>query len=672
MQRSVTLVMMTTMMMMLTNSQAQTICPWSSSNCSDAGHDLQYIYRMTCFEFGVQERLPDACQHSLIVRELTVLPATSQITTIQASALYGLRVQKLVLSGLGVEAVNESAFVWFADHLTELSLDGNRLTTLPDGVFAPLTRLVRLQLHNNRLTAVGRRLLDGLHSLRVLDLGGNQIGDVSLDAWMPAPQLSTLLLYDNAIDGTVNSTRLAGLRQLETLRLDGNRLTALTAGAFHVLPALRRLNVARNRLGELPGGLFTNNTQLEEVDASQNEIGGLRADVFDGTTRLTTLALNDNRITTLPDYVFRHMHNLRTLRLQRNAVAGISSNSLAGLSSIRHLDLSHNRVASLPLGIFDPLGLVTELSLAGNHIALVERRPFESTRNLETLDLSDNRLDSLDADWFQTTSRLSALRLQGNRLSTIHPEALSSTTELEELHLSGNLLGSVDGGLFRNCSSLRLLDLSRNPLRRLPDAGTTFAGLTSLRRMNLSTTCLAELSFGGDSALPVLEELDVSSNTLRNLSASTFAGVAGLRRLHLSANDIDLLDNSTFSALSSLDLLELSSNALTSDDQLSAVLSVLPPSAVVDLSWNLLTNVDWLPPLPAGVYLAGNPLRCDCNSSSWLTADFTRLLDSEQTACLDLQTGLAAVLVCHWTSCPGNTTTTRPGQCRCLIFNIRF
>ena len=99
-------VMMT--MMLLTNCHAQTICPESSSNCSVAGIDSQYgyVYGMSCFDLGVQEQVPDACQHLFIVRELTLQPGTTAIRTIQASVLDGLRVQKLVLSGLGIEAVS--------------------------------------------------------------------------------------------------------------------------------------------------------------------------------------------------------------------------------------------------------------------------------------------------------------------------------------------------------------------------------------------------------------------------------------------------------------------------------------------------------------------------------------------------------------------------------------
>ena len=657
------MVMVMMMMMMSTNCQAQTICP-RSSNCSVVG-DLPYsIDRMNCFDFGVQEVLPDACQYLLIVPELTLEPDTSEIRTLQSRAFEGLRVRKLVLSGLGIEAVNETAFESLASYLTELYLDHNRLTTMPDGVFSSLSSLTHLQLQNNRLTTVGRHLLDGLASLLVLDLSGNHIGDVDLEAWTPVPLLSTLRLHDNVVDGTLNSTRLAGLGQLENLRLDGNRISELAPDAFRPLPNLRRLSVARNRIPALPGSVFAANAQLTDVDASQNEIAGLESDVFNETRRLERLLLHDNRISTLPIYVFRHMNNLRKLHLQRNSVSGILSNSLSGLSSLRQLDLSHNRVRWLPHGIFDPLGLVETLSFADNQIAVVERRPFASTRNLVTLDLSDNRLDSIDADWFQTASRLTTLHLEGNRLSAIHPEALSSVPTLRELHLNRNLLSSVDDGFFLNCSSLDLLDLSSNPLRRIRDAGSTFAGLTSLRRLNLSATCITELSLESHSVapvLPALKELDISSNTLQNLSASTFAGLPGLRRLHLSANDIDVLDNSTFSMLSRLELLDLSGNALMSDDQLSTALSVLPPSAVVDLSWNLLTSVDELPPLPAGVYLVGNPLRCDCNTSSWLAADVTRLLDSERTACLDRQTGLAAALACYWVTCFANTTTSRAG-----------
>ena len=662
--RSVAVVITT--LAMLTLGRAQRICPLQSTNCTVGRYDQNYIYHMTCSQFGVQAALPDACQYSLMVTELLIEPDTSRIRTIPARALDGLRVRKLVLGRLGIEMVSVAAFTWLADDLQELFLDGNLITSLPNGVFSPLSNLKRLQLQNNRLTTVGSRFLGGLASLVVLDLSGNQISAVDLNAWTPVPVLSTLRLHDNAISGILNSARLQDLAELQELRLDGNRFSEVTDDAFRLLPKLRSVNIARNGVRALPGSVFSANSVLEEVDASHNEIGGLESAVFNETTRLTTLMLHDNRIDTLPIYVFKHMNNLRVLRLERNVIADVPSNSLSGLSSLRRLDLSHNRLTSLPLGIFDPLGLVDTMSLAGNQISVVAQRPFASMRNLLTLDLSNNRLSSM-GDWFQTTTGLTHLHLDGNRLNDIHPEALSSLSGLQELHLARNLLSSVAGGLFRNSASLNYLDMSSNPLRRVrDDNGTTFGGLTSLRRMNLSSTCLEELSIGGDSVavpamLPALEELDVSANTLRNLSASMFAGVRALQQLRLFANDIDQLDVSAFSTLTNLQHLDLSSNALRSGDQLWAALSTLPPLTAVDLSWNLLTSVDGLPPLSAGVYLAGNPLRCDCNSSSWLATDFTRLLDSERTACLNAQTGGPEVLTCHWTACHGEMTTPSTG-----------
>jgi len=642
--------------------QAQLICPDQSSNCTTESHDAKYTYNMKCFDFGVQTVLPPSCQHSRLVRELTIEPETSEISTIQARALEGLRVQRLVLSRLGIETLNESAFVWLAGDLKELLLDGNRLITVSDGVFSPLSNLSRLQLQNNRLTTIGRRFLDGLANLLVLDLRGNQISMVDLDAWAPVPILSTLWLQNNIIEGALNASRLRGLTQLKTLSVAGNRISEITWEAFRFMSSLEDLNIARNRIPALPGNIFSANTLLKDVDASENEIVGLDADVFTDTKELKTLSLQGNRIDTLPIYVFRHMHNLRTLQLQRNAISGVLSNSLSGLASLRSLDLSQNRMGSLPLGIFDALGNVQTMSLADNQISYVEQRPFASMRNLKTLHLTNNRLKSVDADWFQTTSMLTRLHLDGNRLNAIHPEALTSLGALEEVHLSRNQLNNVDGGLFRNCSSLNLIDLSSNPLRRVRDVGTTFAGLTSLRRMNLSTTCLSELSFdGGDSvaaSLSDLEELDLNFNILSNLSAATFAGFPGLRQLHLQYNDIEFLPNDTFSALSRLELLDLSGNALESDDQLSVALSVLSPSTAVDLRWNLLTSVSGLPLLTGGVYLVGNPLRCDCNSSWWLTEML--LLNSEHTACLNTQNGRPEVLVCHWAACSRTTTASSP------------
>ena len=145
----------------------------------------------------------------------------------------------------------------------------NRLSALPDGVFAGLTSLKTLVLDGNRLTS----LPDGV---------------------------------------------FAGLTSLEALWLSKNRLTSLPDGVFAGLTSLKTLGMTQNHLTSLPDGVFAGLAALETLVLYRNRLSALSADVFAGLTSLEMLVLHDNRLTSLPDGVFAGLTSLATLSLERN------------------------------------------------------------------------------------------------------------------------------------------------------------------------------------------------------------------------------------------------------------------------------------------------------------------------------------------------------------------
>ena len=72
----------------------------------------------------------------------------------------------------------------------------------------------------------------------------------------------------------------AGLTGLVTLRLDGNRLSALPPGIFAGLTSLTALRLDGNELSELPPGIFTGLTGLTTLDLRNNPNTPLPVAVF--------------------------------------------------------------------------------------------------------------------------------------------------------------------------------------------------------------------------------------------------------------------------------------------------------------------------------------------------------------------------------------------------------
>ena len=123
------------------------------------------------------------------------------------------------------------------------------------------------------------------------------------------------------------------------------------------LSGLRVLHLHRNRLAELPEGLFAGLGSLERLRLDGNRLAALPAGLFEDSSRLSSLDLSGNRLSGLP------------------------SELLSGAPSLSRLDLSGNRVESLPAGFFKGLSGLAELNLLDNPGA-----PFTLTMNLARTD----------------------------------------------------------------------------------------------------------------------------------------------------------------------------------------------------------------------------------------------------------------------------------------------
>jgi len=400
--------------------------------------------------------------------------------------------------------------------------------------------------------------------------------------------------------------------------------------------------------------------------------------------------LDGNRIRQIPDSVFLGLHSLWTLKLRNNEISEVYSNSFTGLVLLRELDLSENKIPMLPLGIFDPLGFLISLSLVNNEIRHVAQIPFKACLDLLTLDMSNNLFPSIRADWFVTTTKLTSLKLSHNRIENIQAGSFDLLRQLEELDLSENYLSNFRNNTFANCRSLQKLNLSRNPIRELKSPGTTFAGLTALRELDLRGSCITTLVLNSSASLPALTELYLGDNLLTEIGRHSLAAATNLETLDLANNNIEVIEAGALSSLTSLNSLDLSRNFLT-ENQLAAVLQSAPSDIVVDVSRNRLMSVESLTTPVRGIRLSGNPLVCNCTPLSWISlTDSSRLLDSAQTLCYTESEPF--YLLCYWSRCDqstdhqlcsepfapgsGSMVTSSPKTCRLdaalTVFGPRF
>ena len=244
------------------------------------------------------------------------------------------------------------------------------------------------------------------------------------------------------------------------------------------LSAINSLHVDRKEGGisALKAGDFSGLSALKSLSLINNDIPSLDADIFSGLTALEDLNLGGNRLSSLDADIFSDLTALKSLSLDYNDISSLDADIFSDLTALEYLNLGGNRLSSLDADIFSDLTALKSLSLDYNDISSLDADIFSGLTALEYLELHHNALSSLDADIFSGLTALETLRLDSNRLSSLDADIFSGLTALESLYLDSNRLSSLGAGIFAGLPVLRLLQLHGNQFSSL-DAGI-FAGLT--------------------------------------------------------------------------------------------------------------------------------------------------------------------------------------------------
>uniref|UniRef100_A0A8C2XR73 Wu:fc23c09 n=1 Tax=Cyclopterus lumpus TaxID=8103 RepID=A0A8C2XR73_CYCLU len=334
-----------------------------------------------------------------------------------------------------------------------------------------------------------------------------------------------VLLMNNHID-SIQLDLLNEYVSMEFLVLSNNRLTdGSTEGAFEGIPALKRLYLNRNLLDSVPTDLPVS---LEELRLDNNRLSVMSEAAWARCPGLLVLSLSNNSLgngsDSLPNAVLSPLRNLRTL------------------------NLDHNQLTSVPLGL--PLS-IKELYLKGNLIEHFRGGAFDGISELVVLDLSTNRLTSkgLFRESFLNATHLESLNLEGNRLKQV-PRHLPPS--LKTLNLEGNLMSSVKKAAFGNLKNLEHLGLAKNKIYKV--APGAFRTLPVLHQLDLCHNSLRQVP----RQLPeALHSVALNHNKIQSVPRDAFCwgnrsvSLSGLVRVHLEHNLIDMgkLDAHAFRCL---------------------------------------------------------------------------------------------------------------------------
>lgn len=326
------------------------------------------------------------------------------------------------------------------------------------------------------------------------------------------------------------------------------------------VPILSFLNLANNRITNIPESAFSKIINVEEINLTNNSISIIPFNLFKGT-ELDTLKLDYNPLKSFNIY----SDSLESLSLAHCNLTVFDKNISKNLTSLSFLDLSGNQIEVLPIDTFEPL------------------------KQLETLDLSDNKLVALDDDIFVENSRLDKIVLSNNQLTKL-PNFQTKAKTFQTYHFLCKNCGLKSASGLENMKGLTTIDLSNNEIRNIEDAFTEIQGLKQLFLSNNKITKIGIKSFGTKSQL---ETLDLSNNPLLPLGPVAFAlALPHLKILNVSSCGLEKLWYNYNAVLPELTQLYAGHNKLSTIEVKD--IKVMPKLKVIDLQENSLSCNDKL------------------------------------------------------------------------------
>jgi len=488
------------------------------------------------------------------------------------SSLYNL--DTLILTSNSLKAVEAQTlnglFV-----LKRLSLDENELSRVHQAAFTNCSSLHELSLNGNLLSEVPKAV-STLKQLRILGMRDNAITDMRHAPFLGLQHLSRLDLSRNKI---VNVTRgsLADLPSLQILDLSSNHLKSCDHGVFDDAPDLQFIFLQNNLLTDI-NGLFMNLPALRVLNVSRNKIGWFDYALI--PKELTHLDLHYNRVEEIGNYF-----------------------DLSASLALKWMDISFNHLKHLAVSSIP--NRIEVLNASSNLMTFVHHFSFKNKGNLRKVDLRNNSLTHLDSNSLQLDPPSGTPTPDSQPQFFISNNPYSCDCNMEWLQ---GMSGEVDPSSPSPISSGRypkLLDLKDVQCRMPTSRDNSTVPLLQVNPSNFlcryKTHCFAlchccdfdacdcemmcpenctcfydstwntnivDCSATGYQDVPTKIPMDVTelyldSNNIHSLSNHAFIGRKNLKVLYLNNSDIHVINNRTFNGLKNLQVLDLKSNHLT-------------------------------------------------------------------------------------------------------------
>lgn len=469
----------------------------------------------------------------------------------------------LILSNNRLKQVNQFDFSELYV-LKLLWLDSNYVTEIHDKAFENLTHLHDLGLNDNKLEEIPSNM-KSLRFLKSLDLGKNQISDITIDAFEGLEELLGLRLTDNLI-GNISRDTFSDLPSLRVLNLASNKIRHIDQSAFISNPSITGIRLDNNLLEDI-SGVFTSLSTLVWLNVSDNKLAMFDYSHFPDSLQWLDIHLNE--IGELGNYFnIRTGVSIKMLDVSYNRITKLNAKSIP--DNIENFFINNNLIDVIEPGTFVHKTNLTKVILSGNLIQNLEMSALTlpvvpEYRNIPEFYLANNLFHcDCKLEWLHRINDLFYLRQ--------YPKV----NDLDEIRCSVELTRSNEQRLLVELNSQDFLckyDQHCFALCHCCDFDACDCKMTCPK----GCTCYHDPAWNGNivdcgnthlkevpKRIPMdVTDLYLDGNSFESLPSHQFIGKKKLQRLYLNNSLIESLEMKVFNGLTNLVALHLEDNAIT-------------------------------------------------------------------------------------------------------------
>ncbi|EWS71822.1 hypothetical protein TTHERM_000716187 (macronuclear) [Tetrahymena thermophila SB210] len=460
--------------------------------------------------------------------------------------------------------------------LKSIDFSKNQIKQLPYSL-VQCPSLVEINLSENKIEELPMNM-HYLQNLEILNLSQNNLRAVPI--FLEKTPLKKVDLSENKISH-IPQPAFSGCLLLENLILSKNLIQQIDEGAFQNLKSLVNLYLDQNRLVEFQE--VPQSEKLDQLVLSYNRIESFTQ--FENIPNLSALVINNNKLKNL-DKSILICKNIKTLDLTNNDLPDIPSeigllpklvrftvegnplkcirNTIknAGAEAIKKYlrdriqgDYTQVESAMDPKMNFiqkklDPIEVLlrefyrnNEFIVSNQNLTKFDDERLYNLKGLTHLDISNNKIQIIPEQLVNYEKSLSKLHANNNNLIAL-PQSILQLRQLQSLEFKQNNIEYFfdNNSQLKQCwqvfPNLQHLDLSINKLKSI--SGLIISFMPSLRVLNLAYNQISDLSplFSTSAKLNKLEVIDVSNNSLQELSEQIAYTLPMLQNLNLENNNL--------------------------------------------------------------------------------------------------------------------------------------